>query len=104
MAAGETLAPARRFEEAEVLTGGAWRRLAELELRAPYRHDPVGADGSDDLSEYVIPVRWLHAVELEDAYWEGGMFANQHSACRLAHGFTRDRLVTHMGLSGGEGL
>lgn len=99
VAAGQTLGEARPFDEAMVLTDGAWRRLAELELRAPYRHDRDGAaGGDDDVAEYVIPVRWLHAADLESAYWESGMFANQHSACRLTHGFTRDRLIAHMRL------
>lgn len=99
VAAGRTLGPARRFEEAEVLAAdGAWRLLAGLELNAPYRHTADG-EVTDDLAEYVIPVRWLHAGGLEHAYWEGGMFANQHSACRLNHEFTRQRLISHMGLA-----
>lgn len=89
---GETLRPASTFAVAEVPDGGGWRRLADLPLRAPYRHvaDPELEDAEN--AEYVVPVRWLEAVALEDAYWEAGMFANQHSACRLTHEVTLSSL------------
>lgn len=98
VAAGVTLAPARAFDEVKVLADGSWSPLVELDLRAPYQHAGDSGVTDDDLAEYVIPVQWLYAVDLDQAYWEGGMFANQHSACRLTHGFTQARLVSHMGL------
>lgn len=90
------------FEEAEVFADGAWRRLADQHLRAPYQHEVEGTDVTDDRTEYVIPVQWLYGVDLDNGYWESGMFANRHSACQLTHAFTRDRLVAHMGLQGDE--
>lgn len=98
VAVGETLGPARPFDEAEVLADGVWRPLAGLELRAPYRHVADPADVTDENAEYVIPVRWMHAVDLDGAYWEGGMFANQHSACQLAQRFTIERVTERFGL------
>lgn len=103
VAVGRTLREARPFDEAEVRVEGEWRRVADLSLGAPYRHDRDDADAAgDDLTEYVIPVEWEHAVDLEQAYWEPGMFANQHSACPLTHAFTRARLIETMGLDRGE--
>lgn len=96
---GETLGPARRFDQAEVLVDQAWTRLAGLGLQASYQHVADPADVTDDNAEYVVPVRWFRAVDLPDGFWEGGMFANQHSACRLTQRFTIGRLAKHFGLT-----
>ncbi len=70
--------------------------LLELPLDAPNMgHD---ADNLDDC-EYVVPVRWIHTVEREQAYRETGMFANQNSVCRLSNAFTLDKLIRHFALS-----
>jgi hypothetical protein len=43
------------------------------------------SDGADDAerSEYLVKVRWLKTLPVEQAIWEPGMFANQNTACRL---------------------
>jgi hypothetical protein len=46
-----------------------------------------------ELAEQAVPVTWLRTREIADAYWAKGMFANQNSACRLSHEFTRTRLL-----------
>lgn len=55
---------------------------------------------SDDVAEYVVPVRWIACRPKSDAYWEKGMFANQNSACKLRQEFTLERLAKHFGLDG----
>ena len=48
--------------------------------------------------EYVVPVAWLDARPLSRAYREPGLFASQHSACKLRQEFTLERLAEHFGL------
>lgn len=58
------------------------------------------AENADDpeLCEYVVPVEWTKTLDREEAYWEKGLFAVQHTACRLRNQFTIERLVQHFGL------
>jgi hypothetical protein len=51
-----------------------------------------------DTREYVLAVEWLHAVPAAQAVWRTGMFANQNSACKLRHAFTRDSVVEAFGI------
>jgi hypothetical protein len=60
-------------------------------LHARYRHVDDVLDENDDNAEYVVPVRWFASLDQRDAYWEKGMFASQHSACKLRQQFTLDR-------------
>lgn len=46
----------------------------------------------DDLTEHLVPIRWIKAVPEDQAYWEKGLFAKQHSACKLRNRFTLERL------------
>lgn len=55
--------------------------------------------GDPDKVEQVVRVRWLRAVPMEEAYWEKGLFAKQHSACKLCSRFTIERLAAHFGLT-----
>jgi len=103
VAVGETLRDAQRFDEAEVMVDGAWVRLADQDLVAPYRHVDDARDVTADNAEYVVPVRWFSALARGDAYWEKGMFANQNSACKLRQQFTLDRLATRFHLAESEG-
>lgn len=92
---GRTLAPASRFESARVRIGDEWVRLADQPLVGEYSHD---ADIDDDNAEWVVPVEWINARPEADSYWEKGMFASQHSACKLRQEFTLDRLANHFGI------
>ena len=47
------------------------------------------------MAEWVVPVEWLDARPETEAYWEKGMFASQHSACKLRQEFTLERLADH---------
>jgi hypothetical protein len=51
-----------------------------------------------DLCEYLVRVDWIKAVPRAEAYWEKGLFALQHTACRLTSSFTIERLSQHFGL------
>ncbi|MDQ2841001.1 MAG: endonuclease NucS [Acidobacteriota bacterium] len=75
---------------------GVARPLLDQSLVAP----GMGENAADpDLSEYVVPVRWLVARPTTEAYWEPGMFANQNPACRLRDSATLAKLVAHFGVS-----
>ncbi|MBO3725061.1 DUF262 domain-containing protein [Actinomyces bowdenii] len=86
---------ARRFDEAVVDCDGAGRLLQDLPLEGGYCHE---GDESDDLAEWVVPVRWEHAVALSEAVWRPGMFANQNTATRLRHQVTVETVLHAFGL------
>lgn len=94
VAVGRTLAPASRFDDVQVRLGDGWLKLAEQPLTGSY-----GVEGADDdHAEWVAPVAWLDARPESDAYWEKGMFASQHSACKLRQEFTLQKLTEHFEL------
>lgn len=93
VAVGITLAPARRFDETEVEVDGQKQLLTELEVTATYRHTPGSSPEHDEIAEYAVPVRWIRAVPADQAYREPGMFASQHSACKLRQDFTLRKLA-----------
>lgn len=51
-----------------------------------------------DLCEYLVRIEWIKEVPRDEAYWEEGLFALQHTACRLTSSFTIERLSQHFGL------
>jgi hypothetical protein len=68
-------------------------------LEAPLLAPKMGAYADDlDLSEYLVRVQWIKAVPRTGAYWEKGLFALQHTACRMTSSFTIERLSQHFGL------
>lgn len=68
-------------------------------LDAPVDAPNMGENADDlDLSEYLVRVEWLKAVPRNEAFWEKGLFAIQHTACRLTSSFTIERLSQHFGL------
>ena len=97
VAVGKTLAPAERFDHAKVRKDGEWARLADQQLVGNYRH---ADDEDDDHAEWVVPVEWLDARREAEAFWTKGMFASQHSACKLRQEFTLGRLAEHFGIDG----
>jgi hypothetical protein len=48
---------------------------------------------------YVVRVTWIKTVPEDKAYWEKGLRANQHSAFKLKHPFTLDKLTAFFALS-----
>ena len=68
-------------------------------LDAPLDAPKMEENADDlDLSEYLVRVEWLKAVPRSEAFWEKGLFAIQHTACRLTSSFTIERLSQHFGL------
>jgi len=51
-----------------------------------------------DLSEYLVRVEWIKTVPKNEAYWEKGLFAIQHTACRMTSSFTIEKLAQHFAL------
>lgn len=51
-----------------------------------------------ELSNYAVRVEWIKAVPREQAYWEKGLFAIQHTACKMRSQFTIEKLSKHFGL------
>ncbi len=96
VAVGKTLAPARRWTEALVKVGENWVKLAEQDFAGTRRAHFDAVD--DDTAEWVVPVEWLDARSETEAYWKKGMFASQHSACKLRQEFTLERLADHFGI------
>lgn len=99
VAVGRTLAPAARFDDAMVHLDGGWVRLADQPLTGTYRHAEVE---DDDHAEWVVAVEWVDARPETQAYWEKGMFASQHSACKLRQEFTLELLEQHFGIGDDE--
>lgn len=97
VAVGKTIATAERFDHANVRRDGEWVRLADEQLVGNYRH---ADDEDDDHAEWVVPVEWLDARREAEAFWTKGMFASQHSACKLRQEFTLERLAEHFGVDG----
>lgn len=98
---GAVIGLAHRFD-ALVTVDGVEVRLADQPLVGTYEHGQDGVPETDDMAEWVVPVRWFTSVPVEQAYWEKGMFANQNSACKLRQEFTLERLAQHFKLDESE--
>ncbi|MFF2388006.1 hypothetical protein [Agromyces sp. NPDC058104] len=96
---GTVLALAQRFEGASVKVDGDFVPLASQPLTGAYAHQ---GDEIDENAEWVVSVEWLATVPEKDAYWVKGMFASQHSACKLRQEFTLDRLAEHFNIHDDE--
>lgn len=55
---------------------------------------PDAGEAADNpaLAEWVVPVRWLVALDRDDAIKDSDFFANQNSAVKLMHPYTQERL------------
>lgn len=68
-------------------------------LEAPLEAPNMDDNANDlDLCEYLVRVEWVKAVPRDQAFWEKGLFAIQHTTCRLTSSFTIERLSQHFGL------
>jgi hypothetical protein len=68
---------------------------------APIQSKNIDHDFDDlDLCEYFVKVKWLKILPKNEAYWEKGMFAIQHTCCRLRHQETLEKLYKHFGIDG----
>lgn len=88
--------PARRADEQLLEVDGELQAFRSVALDGTYSHPGVG--NADEAAEYVVPVRWVSTLPLDEAFWKAGLFANQNSACKLRNQFTieevRRRLST----------
>jgi hypothetical protein len=94
---GTVTEPAVPGREFRVNVDGQSRPLFEAPLAA--RAMEAYADDQEK-QEYVVGVDWIHALPRNQAIWEKDMFANQNSACRLTHSFTREILLERFQLEG----
>lgn len=68
-------------------------------LEAPIETQNMAENADDpDLCEYLVRVEWIKTLSKREAYWEKGLFAIQHTACRLTNSFTLEKLTQHFGL------
>jgi len=58
----------------------------------------AAASDDEDVIEMVVPVEWTIARDLDEAFWEPGLFANQNTACKLTDQNTIDRVSAEFGL------
>jgi len=92
---GEVAGTSTPVTEFKVSVDGVETSVLDAPLKAPN----IGKNKDDpELREYLVPVKWLKAVRREEAFWEKGLFAVQHTACRLRNQFTIERLTRHFGL------
>jgi hypothetical protein len=69
-------------------------------LSAPLTASKMDEFADDpDKAECVVRVDWLRTVPRDQAYWEKGLFAKQHSACRLRNRFTIEKVTQHFDLT-----
>jgi hypothetical protein len=85
----------RRVNEFKVVVDGKSMPIIE----APLVCQNFGKSWTDpEKSEYLVSVDWIKTVPIAEAYWEKGMFAVQHTACKLRNRFPIERLSQHFGL------
>ena len=66
---------------------------------APTKAHDIGHHADNpELSEYFVRVEWIKTRSKEDAILETGMFASQHTVCRLRNKFTLEKLTQAFGL------
>lgn len=89
--------PAR---EAKVEVNGDLQRLLDQpEPKEGWWEDMASED--PEVTEMVVPVKWLGTRPLEEAVWEKGLFANQLTACKLRDKHTITTVESAFGLRSG---
>jgi hypothetical protein len=94
----ETAIPIKEFkivrnpEKGEAAIANQEIPILDAPLKAPKMND--NADNSD-LCEYLVRIEWIKTLPGSKAYWEKGLFASQHTACRLSNSFTIKKLCQH---------
>ncbi|VXD17607.1 endonuclease NucS domain-containing protein [Planktothrix paucivesiculata] len=88
----DTVVPIRDFK---VSLDGQEISILQVPLIAPKMDENIN---DPDLCEYLVRIEWIKTVPRSAAYWEKGLFALQHTACRMTSSFTIERLSQHFGL------
>jgi hypothetical protein len=92
---GEVVEPVVPVGEFRVKVNGKQVPITEAPTTGPKRYS---ADRPPEKLEYFVRVRWIKTAPRDQAYWEKGLFAIQHTACRLRSRFTIERLTKHFGV------
>lgn len=71
--------PAVKVDEFIVQTDEGEVPLLEAPINGHYQREWVG---NEDKAEYVVRVKWLRAVPIDQAIWETGFFGNQNTVCK----------------------
>lgn len=66
--------------------------ILDVELEAPSMDE--NADDPEQ-HEYLVGVDWTDTRDIDDAFWETGMYANQNTVTKLRNQYTIDRLYEH---------
>jgi len=86
---GTVTGPAQPALEANLKENGEERPFSQLDLNGDYGlHNTAAVQDGADTNEYIVPVSWERTVDLPQAFWLKGLFANQNSACKLRHELT----------------
>lgn len=81
--------PIREFT---VETGDGERCILDVELEAPAMDE--NSDNPEQ-REYLVGVDWIDTRNIDDAFWETGIYANQNTVTKLRNQYTIDRLYEH---------
>lgn len=90
-------APVVRLRDLVVdLDGEAVKVVDQRDLPLPIAQRAHNPD--DEIAEWAVPVRWLASMPITAAVNARGLFAKQHSACRLTDENTIAHVTTAFGL------
>ena len=94
---GEVVETVKSVNDFTVTVNGSEIPVLNVPEIQPQRFD----HNSDDveLCEYFVRVRWLETVSADNAFWARGLFASQHSACKLRHDDTIKAVCQRFGIS-----
>ena len=67
-----------RTEQHLFVTDDGEKTLQELDTTGDYSEL---SKSSDEEAEYLVPVKWIHAVDAKQAFSETGLFGNQNTVC-----------------------
>jgi Endonuclease NucS len=76
---GEVIGPRLPITEFTISADGAERPATEVLSKANYHREFID---DPERMEYFLPVKWLHAVPIEQAVNDIGMFGNQNTVCK----------------------
>ena len=85
-----------RVKDFTVLVNGQQVPILNVPLVAP-KMDEYADDL--DKSEYLVRVKWIKTVPINEAYWEKGLFTNPNIVCQMNDSSTIQRLSQHFGLN-----
>ncbi|MFF0243202.1 DUF262 domain-containing protein [Rhodococcus pyridinivorans] len=100
--AGTVAGSAAPADQATLEVDGKKVNFRSLDLVGPYTHEIDNPDPDEDYQEWIVPVVWERTVDRESALREAGLFANQHSACRLRDEHTLNRVTEFFGVTHGD--